>query len=233
MDANKIKKPIHLREQVYSRVKRALLNGFYKQGERVTEVEVASQLGVSRTPVREALRMLAELGFLETRESGGYRVPLLDEENIVDLIDIRLLLEPQAMRMAIESRTQDQLDELTAALDEVREMSRAGDTIEFFLALLPFWSTFWSMSHSAGMIACLTKLTEQYHYQYISAMTLSDEAIREELLEFLQQINDCIVARNEEKGVALIEKHLEFKKSALLAEIEMLSEQLPTPVQER
>ena len=216
MEALKIQKPVQLRDQVYIRVKRALLEGFYQQGERVTEGNVAKHLGVSRTPVREALRMLEELGFLDSRESGGYCVPLLNEKNISDLIDVRSLLESRTMQLAVKKGTEEQLQALYAALGNAKDGARDGDTIEFYLSLQPFWSSFWAMSQSAGLNACLSKLTEQYHYQYLSAISLANEGVKSQLLKFLEEIYDVLLARDAKTGVILVKAHLNFKKAALL-----------------
>ncbi|MFT4826553.1 MAG: DNA-binding GntR family transcriptional regulator [Halioglobus sp.] len=223
MEAIKIEKPVQLRDQVYNRVKRALLEGFYQQGERVTEGSVAKHLGVSRTPVREALRMLEELGFLDSRDSGGYCVPLLNEKNIGDLIDVRLLLESRTMQLAVKNGTQEELQTLHAALNDVKSSTLGSDSIDLYLSLQPFWSAFWAMSHSAGLNACLSNLTEQYHYQYLSAIALADEGVEAGLVEFLEQIYDSLSSRDAKEGVKLVKVHLTFKKAALLNVVKRLS----------
>ena len=216
MEALKIQKPIQLRDQVYARVKRALLEGFYEQGERVTEDNVAKRLGVSRTPVREALRSLEELGFLDSRVSGGYCVPILNEENISDLIDVRTLLELRTMQLAVKNKSPEQLDALHAALGVAKEIAQDHDTLDFCLALKPFWASFWAMSHSAGLNACLSKLTEQYHYQYLSAIALADEGVKTQLLKYLEELCECLVQRDGKAGAKLVKTHLRFKEKALL-----------------
>lgn len=216
MDALKIQKPTQLRDQVYARVKRALLEGFYEQGERVTEDNVAKHLGVSRTPVREALRLLEELGFLESRAAGGYCVPTLSEEGISDLIDVRSLLESRTMQLAVKNGSQEQIDSLQAALKEAKKAAREHDTIDFYLALEPFWKCFWEMSHSPGLNGCLTKLTDQYHYQYLSAIALANEGVEAQLLVYLEELCDCLAKRDAKTGVKVVKSHLKFKKKALL-----------------
>ncbi len=223
MDTLKIQKPIQLRDQVYTLVKRALLEGLYEQGERVTEDNVAKRLGVSRTPVREALRLLEELGFLDSRASGGYGVPTLSEENISDLIDVRSLLETRTMQLAVKNGTPAEMGTLQAMLCTIKDTAGDCDTIDFYLSLTPFWMSFWKMSHSAGLNACLSKLTEQYHYQYLSAIALADEGVKVRLLAYLEELCDCLMARDGKTGVKLVKSHLKFKKGALLDALQTLN----------
>ena len=216
MDALEIQKPTQLRDQVYALVKRALLKGFYGQGERVTEDKVAKRLGVSRTPVREALRSLEELGFLDSRASGGYCVPTLNEENISDLINVRLLLESRTMQLAVKNGSKEQLDAVHLAFSVAKEAAREHDAIDFYLSLNLFWTSFWEMSHSVGLNACLSKRTEQDHYQYLSAIALADESVKAQLLEYLEELCDCLGQRDGKAGVKLVKTHLKFKEKALL-----------------
>lgn len=219
----KIQKPAHLRDQVYSRVKRALLEGIYPQGERVTEDKIALHLGVSRTPVREALRLLEELGYLDTRPSGGFSVPMLNEENIVDFIKVRLLLEPRATQEVIKSATDVQLEELKSILSQVRTAATGIDVFDFYASVQEFWDRFWRMSDSAGLYACLTKLTEQYHYQYLSVIALDNLEVRLGLVDLLDDLYKHLAARDSKKGVETIKIHLKFKKKELLRVIDTLN----------
>jgi DNA-binding GntR family transcriptional regulator len=223
MESMKIRKPIHLRDQVYSRVKRALLEGIYSQGERVTEDKVAMHLGVSRTPVREALRLLEELGYLDSRPSGGFSVPMLNERNIVDLIEVRMLLEPRAAQEAVKSATDEQLDDLKSILSQSRAAAKGRDVFDFYASIQEFWDRFWLMSDSAGLYACLTKLTEQYHYQYLSVIALDNLEVRLGLVDLLEDLQMHLAAHNSKKCVETIKKHLKFKKKELLRVIESLN----------
>lgn len=220
MQSMKIQKPAQLRDQVYSRVKRALLEGVYSQGERVTEDKISMRLGVSRTPVREALRLLEELGYLDSRPSGGYSVPVLNEENIIDFIEVRLLLEPRAMQKAVKSATEEQLVELEAILSQARTAAKGSDVFDFYAFTQDFWDRFWLMSDSAGLYACLNKLTEQYHYQYLSVIALDNLEVRLGLVDLLADLQRHLANRDSKKGIETIKTHLKFKKKELLRVID-------------
>jgi len=223
MKSMKIEKPVQLRDQVYSRVKRALLEGIYSQGERVTEDKIAILLGVSRTPVREALRLLEELGYLDSRPSGGFSVPILIEENIIDFIKVRLLLEPRATQEAIKAATETQLEELKSILSEARTAAKGDDVFEFSAAVEKFWDRFWLMSGSVGLYACLTRLTEQFHYQYVSVIALDDLKVRLTLVDLLDDLHEHLANRDSKKSVDTVKTHLKFKKKELLRVIDTLN----------
>src|SRR3546814_17484195 len=95
-------KKASLREQVVEAVKRDLQEGVISPGERVTEDALVQRLNVSRTPIRGALSQLAHLGLLQQRTGGGYVVPFPTPAELRDVIKVRKLLEPAAVRIAAE-----------------------------------------------------------------------------------------------------------------------------------
>src|SRR5690606_4866270 len=93
-----------------------LLNGSFEPGERLTELGLVPQLGVSRTPVRHSLQRLAHEGLLEALPTGGYRVRAFTVDEIWSAIELRGILEGSAARLAAE-----RLDD-SAALERLREL---------------------------------------------------------------------------------------------------------------
>lgn len=81
-------------------IRRLIIEGVLSEGERLNEVHLSARLGVSRTPVREALNRLAAEGSLEARPRIGYSVRPLTEDEFTQLYDIRPILDPAALRMA-------------------------------------------------------------------------------------------------------------------------------------
>jgi GntR family transcriptional regulator, rspAB operon transcriptional repressor len=99
-----IESPMLIRSQVYEKVKQVILSGSIPPGSQLLEGRLAKQLDVSRTPVREALHVLEMEGFLESFPRIGYRVRQITWEQVVEINEIRAVLEPLAARKAIESR---------------------------------------------------------------------------------------------------------------------------------
>ncbi len=89
-------------QTVANELRRRITSGAYHPGERVTELQVAAELGVSRTPVRLAFEELAEEGLLERLPTRGFRVRSLDLQAIIDAIDVRGTLEGMAARIIAE-----------------------------------------------------------------------------------------------------------------------------------
>src|ERR1700753_1425285 len=89
-----------LRDVVATEIRRLILDGSLGQGERLIEDRLAEQLGVSRNPVREALRVLEAEGFVDTAARRGCFVPTLSPEQAAALFEVRLAVEPLGARLA-------------------------------------------------------------------------------------------------------------------------------------
>jgi DNA-binding GntR family transcriptional regulator len=101
-----------------SAIRDRVIRGFYPPGHRLTEDDLAEQYGVSRIPVREALRLLEGEGFVRVKPYSGTFVAELTAQDAADLLEIRGVLEPLAASRAAETRTADHLDGLRQILAE-------------------------------------------------------------------------------------------------------------------
>lgn len=112
--------PRSLQEQTYQVLRTALLEGEYLPGERIYETAIANALGVSRNPVREAVRRLQQDGLLDVRPHYGIYVATIPAEEIEDVYRIRGALEATAARLAAERMSSDQIRDLGRILAEQR-----------------------------------------------------------------------------------------------------------------
>lgn len=100
-----------------------VLRGEFKGGERLSEVELAARLSVSRTPIRAALQRLAEEGLLESMQPSGYLVRSFSEADIFDAIEVRGTIEGLAARMAAERGVSrvilDEMKQCLAQIDQI------------------------------------------------------------------------------------------------------------------
>ncbi|MBN1332121.1 MAG: GntR family transcriptional regulator, partial [Synergistales bacterium] len=111
-----IPKPV--REEVTITIRRAILRGEFKAGDRLVETEIAKALGVSRTPVREALRMLENEGLVRrVPRGGGVEVVGFSNEDIIELYTIRETLEVLAAEYAIRNISEKELKELESLVE--------------------------------------------------------------------------------------------------------------------
>lgn len=113
-------------EAAYSVVRDAILSGEFARGERLREEMLAGLAGVSRTPIREALRRLDAEGLVEFRPNRGARVTAWSTNELEDLYDARALLESQAARLAASRISADELAELTDLCVRMTEATTRG-----------------------------------------------------------------------------------------------------------
>ncbi|HUH98296.1 MAG TPA: GntR family transcriptional regulator [Anaerolineales bacterium] len=90
-----------LRDQIVEAIRDAIVQGKFKPGEKIPELDLANQLGVSRTPIREAIRILEQQGLLETRPKSGTFVTPINWDEVQDSLYVRMAMEEFAVREAL------------------------------------------------------------------------------------------------------------------------------------
>ncbi len=114
-----------LREQIVGAIRDAILQGKFKAGEKIPEEKLAEELGVSRTPIREAIRILEQRGLLEARPKNGTYVASLNWDEIQDSLRVRMALEEFAVRQAIQRLSPQAWNSLCEKLQRLLEGMRA------------------------------------------------------------------------------------------------------------
>jgi DNA-binding GntR family transcriptional regulator len=114
---NPIQRVPDLRKQVYDGLRESIKSGQFPLDVKIGEQAIADEFGVSRTPVREALSCLVRDGLL-VQAGRGFRIPQYSGDDIADVFEVRLCLEPQAMRHLAEHMTLDQSTEVNNLLEE-------------------------------------------------------------------------------------------------------------------
>jgi DNA-binding GntR family transcriptional regulator len=120
-------RPVLLREAIKERIVERILEGTYGPGERIVESAVAAEFGVSQAPVREALRDLEAMRFVESQPHRGARVREVSTEELVQIYPVRAALEEVAGREAAPRITEDELVLLGEELAGMRRAADAGD----------------------------------------------------------------------------------------------------------
>ena len=118
-----------LREVVVDELRGMITRGELKPGDRLVEDQLAEQLGVSRNPVREAIRALESTGLVEVRPRRGAYVSSFDVEDVRKLLDLRAMLEAYAAELAARNGDIQGLEQLTAVLEEGRSAAAANDLV--------------------------------------------------------------------------------------------------------
>lgn len=112
----------------FARLMHAIETGIYQPGDRLREVEVAERLVLSRTPVREALRRLEAEHIIEHRPRVGAVIRTLGQTEVVELYEMRLVLERTAAEMAAKHAAEAEIDAMAALNDEIEQSGKAGPT---------------------------------------------------------------------------------------------------------
>jgi DNA-binding GntR family transcriptional regulator len=120
-------------ERVYASLRGGILDGTYPEGARLGEVELAETLGVSRTPVREALRRLGSEGLVETLLNKGARVRTWSEQELDDIFDLRALLEGHAAALAAPAVSDESLAAMAGLLAQMEAAVGAGGAPDYDL----------------------------------------------------------------------------------------------------
>jgi DNA-binding GntR family transcriptional regulator len=125
--AREARRPVLLREAIKERIVERILEGTYGPGERIVESAVAAEFGVSQAPVREALRDLEAMRFVESQPHRGARVREVSTEELIQIYPVRAALEEVAGREAAPRITEDELALLGEELAGMRRAADAGD----------------------------------------------------------------------------------------------------------
>lgn len=123
---------LSVRERTYEYLKSNILAGRFAPGERLAEEHLAEELGVSRTPVREALHKLEQEGLIEPLESRGFCIPHDSPEEVKELFDLRAVLEGYTLRLICERITEEQLKMLAGMIEHSEDALRRKKLDEVF-----------------------------------------------------------------------------------------------------
>ena len=117
-----------LRDVVFNTLRQAILRGELKPGERLMEIQLANKLGVSRTPIREAIRKLELEGLVLMIPRKGAEVAEITEKSLRDVLEVRRALEELAVELACEKITPEQIQELKDAAASFRDSLQGSST---------------------------------------------------------------------------------------------------------
>ena len=116
-----------LREMVYEELKMQILKGSIIPGTRMMEVELAEEMGVSRTPIREAIRKLEKEGLVTIEPRRGAYASMISTEDMVEILEVRQDLEGLAAYFAADRMTEDKMEELRKESDSYNDAVRRGN----------------------------------------------------------------------------------------------------------
>ncbi|MDD6194582.1 MAG: GntR family transcriptional regulator [Lachnospiraceae bacterium] len=171
-----------LRDVVFNTLRNAILRGDMKPGERLMEMHLANKLGVSRTPVREAIRMLEQEGLAVTIPRKGAQVAKMTEKDLQDVLEIRDSLDELAVSMACERMTEEQLKELKSAMKDFELATKGRNVRKICEADEAFHNVIYKMADNPKLETIVNNLREQmyrYRYEYIKGNSIYSQLVQE------------------------------------------------------
>ena len=195
-----------LRDVVFNTLRRAILRGELKPGERLMEIQLANKLGVSRTPIREAIRKLELEGLVLMIPRKGAEVAEITEKNLRDVLEVRCALEELAVQLACDRIDRDRLRELHAAAAHFRDVLGNADITELGEADEAFHDVIFQATGNNRLIQLLNNLREQMYRYRIEY--LKKKECYPQLLEEHAQIMRAIEEQDKEKATKITMQHI-------------------------
>ncbi|HBT19844.1 MAG TPA: GntR family transcriptional regulator [Peptococcaceae bacterium] len=207
-----------IREEVFTMLREAILNGKLKPGDRLVERELAEQLGVSRTPVREALRKLELENLVTHIPRKGVVVSEISKKDIVEILDIRACLEGLGAREAAKKATEEDIGELKGYIEKMKEEMSNNNMEEVNKLHNQFHRKILEIAGYPRLSQMVSSLGD-----YISRFTKMGYTIPGRLDKAMKEhteLIEAIMQRNPELAKQIAEDHIDNSKSVILKQYE-------------
>ncbi len=203
-----------LRDVVFNTLRNAILKGELKPGERLMEIQLAQRLGVSRTPVREAIRKLELEGLVLMIPRRGAIVAEITVQDLEDVLEVRAALEELAVRRACEHITEEQLQELEKAANEFKRGLETQNLLACVETDMAFHEIIYHAAQNKRLLQMLLNLREQmyrYRLEY-----LKDRRMHKLLIEEHDTIRYALKKHDAAKAGSAMRVHIENQKDSMV-----------------
>ena len=206
-----------LRDVVFNTLRQAILKGELKPGERLMEIQLANKLGVSRTPIREAIRKLELEGLVLMIPRKGAEVADITEKSLRDVLEVRKALEELAVQLACEKITEAEIEELKKAAEDFKKILKSNDVTQIAEADVHFHDIIYMATDNQKLIQLLSNLREQmyrYRVEYLKRESVYPKLIaeHEEIIRFIQE-------KNKTQAAEMVSRHIDNQVDAVMAVI--------------
>ena len=195
-----------LRDVVFNTLREAILKGELKPGERLMEMHLANKLGVSRTPIREAIRMLEQEGLAVTIPRRGAQVAKMTEKDLQDVLEVRDALDELAVACACERMTDEQFTQLKKAMVAFEAATKTDDVRTIVETDEAFHDVIYAAAANPKLENIINSAREQmyrYRYEYVK-----DTSVYKQLIEEHKAIMKGFENRDVEYVKAIMHTHL-------------------------
>ena len=196
-----------LRDVVFNTLRQAILVGELKPGERLMEIQLADKLGVSRTPIREAIRKLELEGLVLMIPRRGAEVADITEKSLRDVLEVRGALEDLAVELACDRITEEAVEQLKIAAQAFQQTLRSEDVTQYAEADVKFHDVIYQATENQKLIQLLNNLREQMYRYRVEYLKKTE--VHERLLAEHEYIIECIEKRDKEAAKKAIATHVD------------------------
>ena len=208
-----------LRDVVFNTLRQAILTGELKPGERLMEIHLANRLGVSRTPIREAIRKLELEGLVTMIPRRGAEVAQITEKSMKDVLEVRRTLDALSAELACERISKEEEEALKQACLNFEAAVKTKDTKAIAKADVAIHDIIAAATGNQRLIQLINNLAEQmyrYRFEYIKDATQHDRIIEEHSI-----IYESIVKKDKEAASEMAKTHIDNQEKAVIARIRM------------
>ena len=205
-----------LGQEATNMLRRMLLDGRFDDGERLVEDRIANELGISRTPLREALHRLAQEGLLEKRRAGGYSLRKLNGTEVEDAVHVRSMLESHAAALAASRATAQQKRQLRNNLEQFSAANSAKDMPRLVELNADFHTQLREAAHSpllAQLLLELDGVVERMLRRMVTS-TEADWSDRDHL-----KIMDALEAGDPQKAAQAMREHVDHGRDKIMEQL--------------
>ena len=206
-----------LRDVVFKTLRQAILTGELKPGERLMEIHLANKLGVSRTPIREAIRKLELEGLVIMIPRRGAEVAEITEKSMKDVLEVRKALDTLAVELACERITEEDKEKLLLACEEFEEAVKTGNFAMIAKTDVIFHDIIVEATGNVRLVQMVNNLAEQmyrYRFEYIK-----DASQHERLIEEHRKIYEGVIRGEKETAVTASGTHIDNQEQSILRQI--------------
>jgi len=207
-----------LREVIFSSLREAIIIGELKPGERLMEVQLAEKMGVSRTPVREAIRKLELEGLVDMIPRRGAQVANLSIKDIMDVLEIRASLDALAATLAAKKITEDELKELKIIYDQFVNYVEKENINGSIKKDVEFHEIIYKSSRNEKLIQILNNLREQV--QRFRIIYIKDTSSHKGLVQEHYDIYQALCNRDPKKAGSIAKTHIIRQQEGIIKAID-------------
>ncbi len=210
-----------LRDLVFNTLRQAILTGELKPGERLMEIHLADKLGVSRTPIREAIRKLELEGLVTMIPRKGAEVARITEKSMSDVLEVRRTLDALCAELACDRITEEDLIRLRKACDHFEQCVGTHDAKKIAEADVSLHDIIVEATGNQRLIQMVHNLSEQmyrYRFEYIKDSSQHDTLVKEHRI-----IYQSIVDKDKDTAAAAARLHIDNQKKAIIRQIRLES----------